>query len=201
MTLTVVRPSYRFNGPGLEQYVPYLCLKDQFTPPECEAIQALARKYTPQQATISAERTVDPTIRKTTVRWIPLVQEEPWFAHKLGTIVERTNAYYRFELAGFLEHLQYTEYCEIDDHYDWHMDFGEKQLSRRKLSLSVQLSSPEEYDGCTLELLAGRQAISAPKERGSVIVFPSFILHRVTPLLRGERRALVVWVSGSQPFM
>lgn len=201
MTLSLVKPSYRFDPPDLDHYVPYLCLKDQFSPPECDAIQQLAEKYTPQQATISAQRTVDLAVRKTTVRWIPLINEEDWLAQKLGTIVQRANAYYHFELAGFLEFLQYTEYCATEDHYDWHMDFGEKHLSRRKLSLSVQLSSPEDYEGCTLELLAGRQVTPAPKERGSVTIFPSFILHRVTPLTTGERRALVAWVTGTRPFM
>jgi PKHD-type hydroxylase len=200
MPVTVAKPAYRFDPPGLDQYAPYFCFKEQFTPPECQAIQDLATKYTAQQATISVERTVDPSVRRTTVRWIPLLQEDPWLATKLGAIVERSNAYYHFELAGFLEHLQYTEYRELDDYYDWHMDFGDKYLSKRKLSISVQLSSPDAYEGCELELCAGRQTIAAPKERGTVIVFPSFILHRVTPLTRGERHALVVWVGGSRPF-
>jgi PKHD-type hydroxylase len=66
----------------------------------------------------------------------------------------------------------------------------------RKLSLVMQLSDPYEYEGGELQLKTGHNDITIPKQKGLVTIFPSFTLHRVTPLTSGTRRTLVVWVAG-----
>jgi PKHD-type hydroxylase len=76
------------------------------------------------------------------------------------------------------------------------MDFGAGEISHRKLSLTVQLSDPAHYEGGVLQFMLNQKIVDAPKERGTVIVFPSFMMHRVTPVERGVRRSLVGWVSG-----
>ena len=100
------------------------------------------------------------------------------------------------DLRGFSEDFQYTVYHGSDGgHYDWHVDLGD--LARlRKLSLSLQLTDPSEYEGCELQIHDGRRVETAPRERGTVIVFPSYVLHRVTPITRGVRKAVVVWTTG-----
>ena len=70
--------------------------------------------------------------------------------------------------------------------------------TRRKLSLSVQLTDPERYGGCDLEFQAGNRIETAPRDRGAVIAFPSYVLHRVTPCGKGTRKALVAWTTGPQ---
>ncbi len=66
----------------------------------------------------------------------------------------------------------------------------------RKLSLSLQLSDPARYQGCDLELSYGDGVQQAPRSRGTVIAFPSYVLHRVTPIASGTRKSLVIWASG-----
>ena len=101
-----------------------------------------------------------------------------------------------FDLSGFGDEIQYTEYFgENNGHYSWHGDIG-PNVPHRKLSIVVQLSDPEDYEGGELELSAGSYLVDGPKTKGTVIVFPSFVLHRVLPLTSGERRSLVSWVSG-----
>ena len=80
-------------------------------------------------------------------------------------------------------------------HYDWHVDHGPLKV-QRKLSVSLQLSHGESYDGCDLQFVAGNKTETGPRERGAVIAFPSYILHRVTPITRGVRKSIVVWVTG-----
>jgi PKHD-type hydroxylase len=94
--------------------------------------------------------------------------------------------------------MQLACYDESDSgFYDWHTDFA-GIAPRRKLSISVQLSRPEDYDGGDLELLFSSSPYTAARARGTFIVFPSFCLHRVTPVTRGTRWSLVAWVLGTR---
>jgi PKHD-type hydroxylase len=105
---------------------------------------------------------------------------------------------YQFDLRGFSEGLQYSVYHGSEEgHYDWHVDHGPIRVLR-KLSISVQLTDPSLYDGCDLQFQAGNRIETAPRTRGSVIAFPSYVLHRVTPCTRGTRKALVAWTTGPQ---
>lgn len=91
---------------------------------------------------------------------------------------------------------QLAEYA-VDDKYDWHLDYGPSNARLRKLSVSVQLSSPTDYDGGELEF---RASGVAPKEQGALVVFPSFLGHRVLPVTRGIRYSLVAWAIGKLPY-
>jgi PKHD-type hydroxylase len=100
-----------------------------------------------------------------------------------------------------LEELQYTEYDEsYQGHYDWHIDIGKDVTSTRKLSIVIQLSDPTEYEGCELQINTGGHILSCNKSKGTIIVFPSFLVHKVTPVTKGTRRSLVTWVTGP-PFV
>ena len=81
--------------------------------------------------------------------------------------------------------------------YDWHTDFaGFRPL--RKLSFSVQLSRSEDYEGGDLQLWVGNRPRPAVRDRGALIAFPSFTLHRVAPVTRGTRWSLVAWILGNR---
>ena len=68
----------------------------------------------------------------------------------------------------------------------------------RKISLSLQLTDPSCYRGCDLVLEAGDGPYSAERTRGTLIAFPSYVLHRVTPIESGIRKSLVIWVAGPE---
>ena len=65
-----------------------------------------------------------------------------------------------------------------------------------ELSIVVQLSDESEYEGGLFQISRGSHTFDGPKEKGSVIIFPSFVLHRVLPVTSGERNSLVSWISG-----
>ena len=93
-------------------------------------------------------------------------------------------------------------YATENGHYTWHQDIGPGMLSKRKISITVQLSGPEEYEGGDLEVFTGGNYkegdfIKSPKGMGTVFIFPSYLLHRVTPVTKGIRRSFVLWVGGS----
>jgi len=81
------------------------------------------------------------------------------------------------------------------------MDIGKLGVNRRKLALTVQLSDPSEYDGGEFEVWFGgsEEFVEVPRQKGDVIIFPTFLMHRVKPITRGQRKALVFW-TGGEPF-
>jgi PKHD-type hydroxylase len=95
--------------------------------------------------------------------------------------------------------IQFTEYHATEGgKYDWHhdVDWNNNNGFDRKLSLTVQLSSPSDYDGGNFEFNEVEQLPKNSKELGTVVVFPSYLQHRVTPVTQGVRRSLVAWFQG-----
>jgi PKHD-type hydroxylase len=141
-------------------------------------------------------------IRSSQIRWIPQNEEWWWLYNKLSDmIVTANNELWKFDLHSMPEQIQFTEYYATENgHYTWHQDIGPGILSKRKISITVQLSDPGEYDGGVLEMWQGGpqdSAVKAYKGAGSVFIFPSYMMHRVTPVTRGVRKSFVLWVGGS----
>ena len=86
------------------------------------------------------------------------------------------------DIAGVEANVQLTRY-DSGNHgfYDWHTDFA-GIAPRRKISISIQLSRPEDYDGGDLELKYGTEPQRLERTRSTLLAFPSFMLHRVTPV-------------------
>ena len=84
--------------------------------------------------------------------------------------------------------------------YKWHTDCGSKETSTRKLTAVVQLSDETLYEGGDLEFGitddTGEKYYTAPRTRGSIIIFPAFLSHRVTPITKGRRYSLITWMNG-----
>lgn len=82
--------------------------------------------------------------------------------------------------------------------YDWHQDVAYGAKEHRKLTFIIQLSDPDEYEGGTLEFRDGGFNGEAAKKKGSIIIFPSFLYHRITPISKGIRHSIVGWAVGPQ---
>ena len=139
-------------------------------------------------------------VRSSRIKWIPRNQEWEWLYERLMAMIEESNnGLWRFNIVCAPEMIQYTEYLDSDGgHYTWHQDIGPGRPSHRKISVTVQLSDPDEYEGGDLEIWSGGSSIfKAPKEAGLAVIFPSYMMHRVTPVIRGRRCSLVLWVGGS----
>jgi PKHD-type hydroxylase len=140
---------------------------------------------------------LDPGFRGARLGWLHPGPNTRALFERLGALAERANADFGFDLLGFAEPVQYTVYEAPTVGYDWHYDLvDEPNGLQRKLSLTIQLSDPKEYAGGDLELRDGARVVTAPRERGTLVAFPSWALHRVTPVTRGVRRSLVAWIGG-----
>lgn len=136
-------------------------------------------------------------VRISKTAWIKENDDTRWFYDRMAFIARSLNSqFYNFDLYGFVEDMQYTIYEDNGGHYDWHIDSGGGNLSPRKFSMVLQLSDPDDYEGGDLQFLISREPVTAKKERGMVAAFPSYRLHRVTPVTKGIRKTIVIWVSG-----
>jgi PKHD-type hydroxylase len=143
--------------------------------------------------------TVNTDIRNSKITWLHPTKEFSWVYDRLTAVVIKLNQdNYMFDLFGFQEGLQFTEYTAPSGHYGKHVDiiFGGPV---RKLSLTLQLTDPNEYEGGDLEMHLGSKPAIMEKKQGSIIVFPSGVLHEVTPVTKGTRHSLVGWITG-KPF-
>lgn len=166
-----------------------------FTDQELDILQNLA-KESKEIARIQSNNIPQLDIRRTRLNWVSNTEKTSWVFEKLGSLVSRVNAeFFRFDLTGFAEPIQLTNYMGTEEGtYDWHMDSS--PAINRKLSLVVQLTNPEDYEGGDLQILNGGHPVTVKKKRGFIAFFPSFFLHKVTPVTRGERQSLVLWITG-----
>ena len=139
-----------------------------------------------------------------------------WIYREIQPYIHQANrnAGWNFEW-DFSESCQFTKYTK-DQFYDWHCDSWDRPYIRehandpshgkiRKLSVTVTLSDPKDYKGGELEFdfrqndPDKKRQIRKCKEilpKGSLVVFPSFVWHRVCPVTKGERNSLVIWNLG-----
>ena len=145
--------------------------------------------------------------RSSMVKWIPQSDDWNWLYVRMMELAKEANdETWNFDLISADENIQYTEYYANENgHYDWHQDVGPGDLaSKRKVSITLQLSEDEEYAGGDLEITGGGSGNGVfetshvcPRGKGITVIFPSYMMHRVTPVTKGTRRSLVLWVGGS----
>ena len=148
--------------------------------------------------------------RNSNIVWL----NDKWIYKEIHPYVHEAN-----KLAGwnfdwnFSESCQFTKY-KLNQHYDWHCDSWEAPYANadnkdtfgkiRKLSVTCSLSAPEDYEGGELEFDFRNMDPDKPtirkcaeiKPRGSIVVFPSHVWHRVKPVTKGTRYSLVIWNLG-----
>lgn len=149
-----------------------------------------------------AGETDNNNIRSSEIRWVdPNHTGSRFIVDMLWYFAREANKNaFGFDI-NYLPDIQYTKYTANENgKYDWHCDtfWANPTMYDRKLSIVIQLSDPNEYEGGEFQLdpQYAHLPADAIKQKGTVIVFPSFLNHRVTPVTQGERRSLVSWIQG-----
>tara|TARA_R110000822_G_scaffold253345_1_gene379854 strand:+ start:1476 stop:2087 length:612 start_codon:yes stop_codon:yes gene_type:complete len=132
------------------------------------------------------------------IAYINPADHSKWLYDLLFPIaLEANKQFYHFDIDIVTDPIHYVVYPEDGGHLDWHLDIGGFGVNRRKLAMTVQLSDPNDYEGGDLQIWGGgNEPISIKRNKGSISVFPTFLLHRVTPITRGQRKVLVFWTGG-----
>ena len=136
-----------------------------------------------------------PDQRRTKVRWLNVV-EQAWVYEIVWAQAMQANQLFQFDVVPFHDTIQLARYdAEDQGFFRWHADTTSNDLTR-KISISVPLSDPAEYEGGVLEFNENGAIYKPPQQAGAPIMFPSWLLHRVTPVTRGRRYSLVAWIRG-----
>jgi len=172
--------------------------EDGFNFNELNYLQQLARSATQDGMIGMGSGGQSHEVRRSQVEWLHVTDEHRWVYDRLSYIIAELNAnYFHFDITGFGESIQLTNYNSNNQGtYQWHQDAG--GTVSRKLSIVLQLSDPSEYEGGNLQFFHGSEPITVPKKRGFIVVFPSWLVHQVTPVTQGTRQSLVSWITGPQ---
>ena len=142
---------------------------------------------------------VNKELRNSIHRWLAT---DCWIAGMMAHYINEANRnFFNFDLEGWADSIQYTEYKGKNTHYAWHYDSSDAAFVSggvRKLSISLLLSDPEDYEGGELQLLhpGEKRMVTFKPNLGQAIIFPSYLQHRVRPLKSGNRFSLVGWYGG-----
>ena len=132
--------------------------------------------------------------------------EVTWLSHNkelqdfLWDIVQNANRnVFGFRVENYAD-IQYTLYhAEHKGHYGWHIDtnWSSQTAFDRKLSVTVQLSDSTDYEGGDFSFSEVENPDKEKlRQKCSVLVFPSYLIHRVSPVTKGTRCSLVAWFEG-----
>jgi PKHD-type hydroxylase len=172
-----------------------------FTSAECEAIVALARSRTMEPATVygSGGDEVAPTLRSAERCHLSRDQTPAWLFERLDTLFAQGASHFKLPVEPVFETIQVVRYGFGDHFQSWHSDAGTDRYYQRQISLSIELSDLADHEGGVLEIAPGTVGTARSLPRGGARLFPSRAIHRVTPVTRGERWALVAWTGLKEP--
>jgi len=193
----IPNPSWPFY---VEKVHPYAWYEKFLSKDECKEVIRYAKslKQSQKGKILNKGKKILKQIRDSNVTWLAPDDNITWLYRKItDATLDLNNKYFNFDLHGISESLQFTNYKSPSGHYHKHVD-NAYDFIIRKLSLSIQLTDPESYIGGDLNLYLGENKTTMRKQQGDLIAFPSYVLHEVTPVTKGERNSLVAWVTGKQ---
>tara|TARA_R110001592_G_scaffold67795_1_gene207728 strand:+ start:91 stop:675 length:585 start_codon:yes stop_codon:yes gene_type:complete len=178
--------------------------KPIFTPAQCKMIIEAGRNEPKQDAYVGNKKGIksgelNTKTRTSHISWIPFFKMSDMYKD-IELIMKTTNGnHFGFDGMTITEMAQYTEYPE-GGFYEWHVDNDmnmQHEPPVRKISMTCLLSPVSEFEGGDLELMSEGKV--ARIKQGHAVFFASFIRHRVTPVVQGNRKSLVMWFGGT-PF-
>jgi PKHD-type hydroxylase len=171
---------------------------DAFSSNECERIIALGEAGEPHPAPVygrAGEEAVDTAVRDVTTSYRARSDETAWVYDRLDSLFGEAAEVLSLPVGPISESVQILRYGAGCHFGLWHSDAGFDAHGARILSVSVELSEPGDYEGGMLEIVPDTVGRPRTLPRGGARFFPSRALHRVTPVTRGVRHALVIWTG------
>jgi PKHD-type hydroxylase len=176
--------------------LPFLDFPEAFSAAECEAIVALAAHAPLEPATVwsgTADH-VDIRTRHAERCYWSRDSETGWIYQRLDALFAEAAVRFETEVDPVFEDIQFVRYGVGAHFQTWHSDAGTDRYEERRISASVELSNTGDYEGGVLEI-APAMGLARTLPHGGARLFRSRMIHRVTPVTRGVRHALVAWTG------
>lgn len=173
----------------------YLAVPKALSAAECDAAIALAGdRLTPAPVYGGDGATVNPMVRDVGTALIERA-EAAWLFARLDDLFAWGAEGFGTPVGPISEPIQILRYATGGHFQMWHSDAGGDLVEQRRLSMSVELSPLTDHEGGALEVVPDLVGRPRTLEIGGAHLFPSRALHRVTPVTRGTRWALVAWTG------
>jgi PKHD-type hydroxylase len=180
----------------------YHIWRDCIPPDQCDHMKAVCEQYEKIQAKVlNGSDAPDDEVRKSQIAWVTDSAIKHTFMDLSSIINYSSFGYDLYQNINTFD-LQYTEYeASYNGKFDWHLDISPQDhfIGDRKLTVILQLSDLSEYSGGELELEYGQgnEDLNLKElQKGTLICFPTFILHRIKPITKGKRNSLIAWING-----
>lgn len=191
--------------------LPYAYAQSVFNQQELAAILKMTSSMELKTGTIAQRENnnlstaVNEKVRTSKTTFFSMDASNRWIFEKLDEVLLAMNQeYYQMDLWGYDE-IQYSEYREEDSgEYKWHMDTNvgaenpEPSGGIRKLSATLLLNDDFEGGEFQMNLSSENRATTVEMTAGTLILFPSIFLHRVSPVTKNVRKSLVLWLVGNK---
>ena len=145
-----------------------------------------------EEANVGGKSSTSNNIRSTKISWITDKNILLTLKDKIFEVNKNKN--WNYDITDMFP-FQYSVYHE-NDHYDWHVDVGSIHLGQKERKISFSLILNDNYKGGELEFKDSNENMSLDLNKGDMVTFPSFLEHRVKPVLNGTRISLVGWMLG-----
>lgn len=130
------------------------------------------------------------------VSWLPTDEAPEWLMERVSELMGDAASQFEFDVSAPLEDLKLIRYAR-NNRVAWHVDCAGGATATRKLTMTTLLSVPSAFEGGALTV-AGYPG-ELHRDIGDVVIFPSFLAHKVTTITRGTRHTLIAWAHGT-PF-
>lgn len=175
----------------------YVVYANALSPTECAQVVEASRSLEPRAGVVGIGTSADGSTRRSEIRWLPRDAASPlaWVYPRVTRMMLAANEKVWDYAPTELENIQIGTYLSDENgYYDWHVDRSTSAGNNidRVLSGSIQLTKGDMYEGGALQL----GPLVAPRDQGSLVIFPSYAMHSVRPVTKGVRVSLVLWLKG-----
>ena len=134
--------------------------------------------------------------RRNSVSYLPINDKTSWIYDKIYDLSVSANQEmgWNFNVDGINQFMEYNTYTDNSGHYLWYSDIVNSNTN--KLSVTLHLSLKEEYNGGDTEFNCGYEILRPKFSVCDVVIFPSYLLQRTTPILSGVKRTITLNVTG-----
>lgn len=163
------------------------------TPEQCDQAIEMFNCYEPTAGGVGMNGTTYEysRLRQCEVTYVGNNDHTKWVHDICEAAMVEANKVWNFDIRDFSQPMRMMDYRAGDHFGSWHQDHGPGKTCYRKLTIVVQLSDPDDYEGGMFEIAGGEVPEEYHQNRGAAIVFPTYYYHRVDPITSGRRRTIV----------